>query len=67
MCEFYGTVVTYPLKDVLRIEKNQENSLNNNAEKTDKQISKVVKQKINRLDINNDGVVKSLHILRYSV
>ena len=65
MCEFYGTVVTYPLKDVLRIEKNQENSLNNNAEKTDKQITKVVKQKINRSDINN-GDKKKACILFYN-
>ncbi len=52
MCEFYGTVVAYPLKDVLRIEKNQKNGINNNAENTDKQINRSVKQKLDSPDIN---------------
>ena len=65
MCEFYGTVVAYPLKNVLRIEKNQENGINNNAEKTDKQIDRSVKQKINSSDINN-GNKKKPGILFYN-
>ena len=62
ICEFYGTVVAYPLKDVLRIEKDQENGLNDNAKKTDKQINRNVKQKIDSPDINigdkkKDGIL----------